>query len=246
MHQTTLDQMRTMRLHGMAKMYEAILTMPEHQHPEGHELVAHLVQCELESKHSKRTQLLLHNAKLRNPAYLEGIRLGTERNLSKTQIAQLAQCQWINSRTNILITGATGCGKSYLSCTLGHQACLEGYKTLYRNMNRFVGRITLAKADGSYIKLLNQMEKTHVLVLNDFGLQPMTADIKLTLLNMMEDRYDREALIMASQLPSSAWYEYLDNQTLADSIMDRLIAKSIRIELKENRNVLQSNFHLIT
>ena len=157
-------------MQGMTKSYEAILSMPEHQHPEGHDLIAHLVQCELESKHSKRTQLLLHNAKLRYPAYLEGIRLGMERNLSKTQIAQLAQCQWVNSSTNILITGATGCGKSYLSCALGHQACLEGYKTLYLNMNRFVERITLAKADGSYIKLLNHLEKTHVLILDDFGL----------------------------------------------------------------------------
>lgn len=240
MNQTTLDQMRTMRLHGMAKTYEAILAMPEHQHPEGHELVAHLVQCELESKHSKRTQLLLQNAKLRYPAYLEGIRMGTERNLSKTQIAQLAQCEWVNSSANILITGATGCGKSYLSCALGHQACLEGYKTLYLNMNRFIERITLAKADGSYIKLLNHLEKTNVLILDDFGLQPLTADIKLALLNMLEDRYDRKALIVASQLPVSAWYEYLDDPTLADAIMDRLIAKSIRIELKgkSQRNVI--------
>ena len=98
----------------------------------------------------------------------------------------------------------TDCGKSYLSCALGHQACLEGYKTLYLNMNRFVERISLAKADGSYFKLLNHLEKTHVLIMNDFGLQPMTADIKLALLNMLEDRYDRKALIVASQLPVSA------------------------------------------
>lgn len=232
MNQTTLDQMRLMRMHGMAKTYEAILALPAHQHPDAHEMVAQLVQREMESKHGKRTQLLLMNARLRYPAYMEGVRHGAERNLTKNQIGQLADCQWVERSENILITGATGCGKSYLSCALGHQACLKGYKTLYLNMNRFIERLTLAKADGSYIKWLNQLEKTHVVILDDFGLQPVTTDIKIALLNVLEDRYERKSMIIASQLPVSAWYEYLQDATLADAIMDRIVARSVRVELK--------------
>ena len=119
-----------------------------------------------------------------------------------------------------------------MACALGHQACLLGYKTLYLNMNRFIEKVTLAKLDGTFIKLLNQIEKTYLLILDDFGLQPLSSDTRLALLQILEDRYQRRATIIASQLPLAQWHEYIADPTLADAILDRLIANSNKMELK--------------
>ena len=136
--QATLDQLRSLRLHGMAHGYEAILAMPVHLQPDAHELLARLAQHELESKQNKRTEMYLKLSKLRYAANLEEVICSAERNLSKQQLGQLSDCAWIGRSENVLLTGATGCGKSYLACALGHQACLLGYKTIYLNMNRFI------------------------------------------------------------------------------------------------------------
>jgi DNA replication protein DnaC len=229
----TIEALRSMRLYGMATAYEQYLNNPQ-AGLDLHELIALLVQQERDAKHSKRMQLLLGNAKLRYAAHIEGVRYSAERNLMKSEIKALATCEWINQAKNILITGSTGCGKSYLSCALGHQSCLLGYKTLYLNMNKFIERIALAKADGSYLRLMNQLEKISLIILDDFGLQPLTTDTRLALLSILEDRYGHKSVIVASQLPVSAWYEYIDDPTLADAILDRLTAQSIRVELKGN------------
>jgi DNA replication protein DnaC len=119
-----------------------------------------------------------------------------------------------------------------LACALGHQACINGIKTMYLGMNRLIEKITMAKLDGSYLTLLNQLEKQSLVILDDFGLQQLTQDIKLTLLQLLEDRYEKKSVIITSQLPVSKWYEYINDPTLADAILDRLTANSIRIELK--------------
>ena len=144
----------------------------------------------------------------------------------------IAGCSWIDRAENLLITGATGCGKSYLGCAVGHQACLMGYKTLYLNMNRFIEQITLVKLDGTFIKLLNRIEKIPVLIFDDFGLQPVHNDVRLALLQILEDRYAKKSTVIASQLPVGQWHEYLKDATLADAILDRLTARANRIELK--------------
>jgi DNA replication protein DnaC len=191
--QATLDQLRTLRLHGMAKGYEAILNMPTHLQPAAHELLARLTQQEIESKQNKRTEIFLKISKLRYAANLEEVICSQERNLSTQQLSQLADCHWILRSENILITGATGCGKSYLACAIGHQACLLGHKTMYLNMNRFIEKIHQAKLDGTFIKLLNQIEKTNLIILDDFGLQPLNTEARLALLQILEDRYKRKA-----------------------------------------------------
>jgi DNA replication protein DnaC len=230
--QATLEQLRSLRLHGMADGYEAILATPVHLQPDAHELLARLAQHELESKQNKRTEMYLKLSKLRYAANLEEVICSAERNLTKQQLGQLADCSWIGRSENVLLTGATGCGKSYLACALGHQACLLGYKTIYLNMNRFIEKIHQARLDGTFIKLLNQLEKTNLIILDDFGLQPLNAEARLALLQILEDRYRKKSMIIASQLSIKGWYEYLQDPTLADAILDRLTAHAHRIELK--------------
>jgi DNA replication protein DnaC len=144
----------------------------------------------------------------------------------------MADCSFIDRAENILISGATGAGKSFLACALGHQACVMGYKTLYLNLNRFTEKIMVAKLDGSFVKLLNQLEKVKLLILDDFGLAPLDQNTRLALLQILEDRYAKKSVVIASQLPIAKWHDYIGEPTLADAIMDRLFANAHRFELK--------------
>ena len=228
----TLEQMKQLKLNGMTASYSAQLELPVHQQLEAHELIAQLVQAELLNRNNERTALYLKLARLRLPAVPEQIECAASRNLTKQQLATLMEGHYIRQAEPVLVTGATGCGKSYLACALGYQACIQGYKTLYMNMNRLIEKITLAKLDGSYIKLLNHFERVPLIILDDFGLQPLNHEVKLALLQILEDRYARKTVIITSQLPVSKWHGYINEPTLADAIMDRLTAKAHRIELK--------------
>ena len=126
----------------------------------------------------------------------------------------------------------TGCGKSYLACALGRQACCLGYRTEYLNMNRFIERITLSKLDGTFLRLISRLEKNDLIIFDDFGLQPVDANTRLALLQILEERYERKSIIIASQLPVNKWYDYIGEPTFADAIMDRLLSNANRIDLK--------------
>lgn len=228
----TLEQLKELKLQGMVRSYEATLQLPVNQHPEAHQLIAQLAEAEKQNRTQYKTQLFLKLSKLRYAGTLEEISYGSQRNLSKEQINQLADCSYIDRSENILISGATGSGKSFLACALGHQACVMGYKTLYLNLNRFTERIMVAKLDGSFVKLLNQLDKASILILDDFGLAPMDQNTRLALLQILEDRYNKKSIIIASQLPINKWHEYIAEPTLADAIMDRLMANAHRLELK--------------
>ena len=202
----TLQQMQQLRLQGMYHAYRSQLELPMDQQLEGHDLVAQLVQSEQLSRANEKTTYYLKLAKLRLPATIEQIESSPTRNLTKQQMAALAEGRYLHQGENILITGSTGCGKSYLACALGHQACLQGYKTTYLNMNRLIEKITLSKLDGSYIKLLNHLEKQTLIILDDFGLQNLGQDVRLTLLQLLEDRDGKKSIIITSQLPIAKLY----------------------------------------
>lgn len=227
----TLEQMRELKLTGMLHSYQSQLELSINHQLEGHELIAHLVQAEKSYRGDARFVALLHAAKLRYQAIPESIECNAARNLSKGQWGQLLEGSYVQQGESILITGSTGCGKSYIACALGYQACLLGIKTRYYNMNRLIEAISMAKTEGSYLKFLNNLEKIPLIILDDFGLQSLNKNVKLAILQIMEDRYAKKALIVTSQLPVANWYEYLDEPTLADAIMDRMTAKSHRLEL---------------
>ena len=228
----TLNQMQQLRLQGMYQAYRSHLNLPLDQQLESHELVAHLTQAEELNRSNEKTAYYLKLAKLRLPATIEQIECTTGRNLTKSQLASLSEGRYLQQGTNVLITGATGCGKSFLACALGHQACMQGYKTTYLNMNRLNEKVTLSKLDGSYLKLLNHLERQTLIILDDFGLVPLTQEIRLTLLQLLEDRYGKKSIIITSQLPVAKWHQYINDPTLADAILDRLTANATRVELK--------------
>jgi len=230
--QATLEQLKDLKLLGMSRTYEAILQLPVNQHPEGHNLIAQLAEAERQNRTHYKTQLYLKLSKLRYAGSLEEISYGPQRNLTKEQILQLADCSYIDRAENILISGATGAGKSFLACALGYQACVMGHKTFYLNLNRFLEKVMLAKIDGSFVKLLNHLDKASLLILDDFGLAPMDQNSRLALLQILEDRYNKKSVIIASQLPVGKWHEYLAEPTLADAIMDRLTANAHRFDLQ--------------
>lgn len=229
--QNTLDQLNQLKLKGMAQAYQGLLATPVHEQLTLHQAIARLTEAELQSRAQQKTQMYLKLSKLRYNALIEQIQCSESRNFTREQLSVLADCSFINRAENILITGATGCGKSYLACALGRQACIMGYKVLYMGMTRLLEKIGQARLDGTYVKMLNQFEKVQLIILDDFGLHSMDNNVKLALLQMLEDRYGKKSTIITSQLPVGSWYEYLSEPTLADAIMDRLSANAHRIEL---------------
>ena len=230
--QITLDHLSELKLQGMARAYQAVLSMPVQDQPSLNQFMARLAEAEIQHRTQKKTEMFLLQSKLRYNAVLEQVYCNVNRNLSRENLMAIADCSFIERSENLLITGATGCGKSFLACAIGRQACTFGYRTLYFGINRFLEKISSSKLDGSFIKLLNQIEKTHLLILDDFGLYPLDTVSRLAILQIMEDRYGKKSVIITSQLPIAKWYEYIGESTIADAIMDRLAVNAHRIDLK--------------
>ena len=228
----TVSLLQKLKLHGMANLYESSIKLAINQQPTSHELIAQMAHAEENYRTEKRTRTYLRMSKLRYDCVLQHVYCNQERNLQKEQIVALSDCSFIMQAQNILITGATGCGKSYLACALGRQACTTGYRVLYFGMARFTERIIQAKLDGTFMKFIDQLNKIHLLIIDDFGLIPIDSKVRLALLQILEDRYQNKAIIIASQLETNKWYDYLKDNTLADAIMDRLSASANIIELE--------------
>ena len=230
--QITLDHLSELKLQGMLRAYQAVLSMPVQDQPSLNQFMARLAEAEIQHRTQKKTEMFLLQSKLRYNAVLEQVHCNANRNLSRENLLAIADCSFIERSENLLITGATGCGKSFLACAIGRQACTFGYRTLYFGINRFLEKISSSKLDGSFIKLLNQIEKTHLLILDDFGIHPLDTVTRLALLQIMEDRYGKKSVIITSQLPITKWHEYIGESTIADAIMDRLAVNAHRIDLK--------------
>ncbi len=230
--QITMDHLAQLKLDGMLQAYQGVLAMPVQNQPSINQFMARLAEAELQSRARKRTELYLRQSKLRYNAILEQVYCNAKRNLSKEKLMMIADCSFIERAENLLITGKTGCGKSFLACAIGRQACALGYRTLYFGMNRFLEKISLSKLDGTYVKLLNQIEKTHLIIIDDFGLHPMDGVTRLALLQILEDRYGIKSTIITSQLPVAKFWEYIGESSAADAIMDRLAGNAHRFELE--------------
>ena len=201
----TLEQLKSLKLNGMYEHYAQIAQMPTHEIPDTHELIAMLAQSEMLSRTNRKTQIYVKQAGFRYQATMEGIDYLPQRMLNKNQIQALSSCSFINKGENLILTGATGCGKSYIATALAYKACSMGYKALYVNMPKL--------ADASKGKYISKLAKTQLLVLDDFGLSPMTQRLRMAMLQIMEDRYERKSIIITSQLPFSTWYDYIGEPT---------------------------------
>ena len=228
----TLQSMRNLRLTGMADRYEAIFSMPAHQRPQTDVLLAQLLEAEDLSRNHRRSTLAIKNAKFRYQASIQELNFTSARNLDKDAIIALGDCSFIDRGENILITGATGCGKSFLASALGHQACLLGKKVAYYSLPKLLNKLKTDKIDGAFRKEIQRIESRQLLILDDWGLTPLDTQARLALLQIIEDRHNKYATIITSQLPVTTWHQYIDDSTIADAILDRIIHQAIRINLE--------------
>ena len=191
-----------------------------------------LVDREITHRLDRRLKNRLHQAKLKQNACLEDVNYQANRGLDKALLQSLQDCKWIKNHLNILITGPTGVGKSWIACALAHQACRAGYTAIYQRIPRLFQELPLAKGDGSYSKRLNRLGKTDVLLLDDWGLSKLTAEQRRDLLEILEDRHGSRSTIVTSQLPLDQWHNSVGDATLADAIMDRLVHNAYKIKLE--------------
>lgn len=228
---TTLEKMRGLMLAGRADHYQSVLSMPAHLQPESPVLLPQLLEAELLYRNHRRTQTAIKNARFRYQASVEEIICSQDRNLSRETLSMLADGSYIDRGENIIISGATGCGKSFLASALGYQACMQGRKVAYFSLPKLLQQLKSDKLDGSFRKEAERIEKMNLLILDDWGLTPLDTQSRLALLQIIEDRHNRYATIITSQLPVSSWHSYINENTIADAILDRIIHKANRIEL---------------
>lgn len=232
MNTSTLDKMRRMNLFGMYHAFKTNTETPRNEPYTADEMTALLIDSEWDDRHNRTIERGLRNARFRYKATVEQIDYTAGRGIDKNQIHRLAEGSFINKFENVLITGPTGTGKSFLASALGHQACQMGFKVLYANTIRLLAQIKMAKVDGSAIKEMNRIERQDLLILDDFGIQPLDQISRASLLEIIEDRHGKHATLITSQLPVKQWYEVIGEQTVADAIMDRIVHGAHRVELK--------------
>ncbi len=230
--QQTIDRLHEMKLTGMAQALEEQRGIPDMQDLSFDDRLALLLERESTARADRRLKRLLQLARLRLQASVEDVDFRVRRGLDKSVFLRLAACDWIRQNQVVLIVGATGTGKTYLSCALGLAACRQGLRVRYMRLPRLFNDLGIARADGSYGKLLASLSRVDLLILDDWGLAPMADKERRDLLEIVEDRYGRRATLVASQLPVEHWHELVGDPTFGDAILDRLLHQAHRITLK--------------
>lgn len=228
----TLQQLRAMKLDGMAQALQEQLELGNTRDLSFEERLGLLVDRELSSRDNRSLERRLKNAKLKQQATLEDLDYQHPRALDPKLVRSLASCTWLKDHHNLIITGPTGVGKTYLACAFAHQACRLGHSAIYSQTSRLLQELLIAKADGRYLKLLAQLARTELLILDDWGLETPNAEQRRILLELLDDRYDKRATLITSQFPTDLWFDHLADPTLADAILDRVLHNSYRLELK--------------
>lgn len=232
MNHPTLEKLTELRLSGMKEALLEQQDMVDIDELEFEERLGLLVDRELTAREDRRLKTRLRTARLRQQAAIEDLDYRHPRGLDKSLMRDLGSCQWIRQHLNLLITGPTGVGKTWISCALAHKACRQGYTAQYRRLSRLFDELSYAHADGRYPQLMKKLARTDVIVLDDWGLAKLTAPQRRDLLEVLDDRHDRRSTIITSQLPVEHWHKIIGDPTLADAILDRLVHNSYRIELK--------------
>ena len=227
---STINKLEKLKLHGMVRALNGAMEVGIAS-LSNEELLAHIVDAEWEYRHNRKLAKLIKAAKFRYSASIEEINFSIKRNFDKNCLLPFSDCSWIEKKQNIIITGPTGVGKSYVSAAIGHQACIYGFKTSYFNFGKLIPALKLKKADGSYAKEIRRIEKQDVLVLDDFGLEKLDTVSRLILLEILEDRHGIRSTIITSQLPVAAWHDVIGDPTISDAICDRIVHNCHRIEL---------------
>lgn len=228
----TIEKLKQMRLSAMAELHAAHLKDNCIEKCTADEYLALLTDHQWEDRQDKKIQRFLKLAGFRQPANLADIDHTQNRNLDRNMFERLATLDFIPRKENIIITGASGVGKSYLGQALGHQACMMQYRTIYSNTARLLKKLKLGKVDGTYLKELGKLLKADLLILDDFGLQSFDNHAREALMDIIDDRHNKTSTIIASQIPVSAWYDIIGEGTIADAILDRIVNSSHRIDLK--------------
>ncbi len=228
----TVERLRGLGLAAMADAFTELQNTPEAADLSREDWLGLLVDREATSRDNKRLSRRLRDAKLRQAAVVEDTDFRTPRGLDRALFLKLAGCGWIREHAHVVIGGPTGVGKSWLACALGHKACREGYSVLYKRAPRLFADLATARGEGRLPRMLAAIERTRLLIIDDWGPEPLTAEQRRDLLEIVDDRYDKGSLLITSQVPVGRWHEVIGDMTLGDAILDRVVHRAHRLELK--------------
>jgi len=242
----TIDKLESLRFNGMAKALREQMQMEDIGEMTFEERLGILLDRETVERETRRLNTRLRKAKLRHNASIEDIDFRHPRGLDRSVVLRLADCEWIKKKQNLIITGPTGAGKSYLACAFAQKACREGYSAAYLRMPRLFQELSLAKGDGRYVKLLSSYAKMDLLVFDDYGLSALKNEQRHDLLEILEDRNEVKSTLVTSQLPLDHWHEQIGDPTLADAILDRLVHRAHKIILKLKGDSMRKKYSVLT
>ena len=232
LNEQTFEKLYSMKLNGMADAFKEQMMQPDMDELSFEERFGILVDHHWSWREDRRLKTLLRNAKFKENACIEDIDYKNPRGVNKSVILSLSSCDWIKNAQNIIITGPTGVGKTYIACALANSACRKGFSSLYMRAPRLFQETAIARADGSYPKLMNKIAKAKVLIVDDFCITPIKDTERKDLLEVIEDRQGLCSTIISTQIPVESWFEAIGDSTIADAILDRLIHNAHKINLK--------------